>query len=82
MPNVDFSVLRSLGKTANPKQAGFIDPKGFLVNLSGGDPFGRGIDHQIVGGPQAIKELGAHAGYIRYFPEGNGFEIRKLPTIA
>lgn len=79
MPHVDFSQLQRLGFTTNPQQAGYIHPNGKLVDLSGGRT-GRNLDHRIIGGYAAIQEIGAHQGYIRYIPEGNGFEIRKLPT--
>jgi len=82
MPHVNFKLLKSFGKTANPVQAGYIHPDGSLINLSGGDPYGRGIDHRIIGGFAAIQEIGTYGGYIRYMPEGGGFEIRKTPTSA
>ena len=82
MPNVNFGILNKLGQTINPKQAGYIHPKGHLINLSGGDPYGRGLDHRIIGGYAAIQQIGAHGGYIRYMPEGGGLELRKMPTAA
>lgn len=81
-PNVNRANLNQLGTTTNPKQAGYIHPKGTLVDLSGGDPYGRGYDHRVVGGYAAIQELGAHEGYIRYMPEAGGLELRKMPTPA
>jgi hypothetical protein len=84
MPNVNWEVVNSLKPTHNHRVAGYIHPKGHLLDLSGGDPTGRtrGEDHRIVGGYEAIEELGAHHGWIRYMPEAGGLELRKQPTPA
>jgi hypothetical protein len=84
MPNVNWEVVNSLKPTHNHRVAGYIHPKGHLLDLSGGDPTGRtrGEDHRIVGGYEAIEELGAHHGWIRYMPEAGALELRKQPTPA
>lgn len=81
-PHVNRKTLAELGFTNNPIQAGYIDPQGNLINLSGGSSYSRGHDHRIIGGTAGMQELMAHDGYIRYMPESGGLDLKKKPTSA
>lgn len=78
-PHVLWENIRERGTTNDPREAGYIRPDGKLLNLSGGGHGERGEDHRIVGGTAGMQEL-VGAGYIRWMPEANGFDIRKEPS--
>lgn len=81
--NIDWSRLRTLGKTANLREAGYIAPDWSLVDLSGkreGGPAGhRALDHREVGGTAGMQELMDY-GYIRMDFNSGSIDIGKKPT--
>lgn len=84
-PNVRWERIRELGVTGDPNEAGYLTPTGSMVDLSGkknGGPAGvRHLDHREAGGAAGMQELQA-AGYVRWFPEAGGFDLRVAPTAA
>lgn len=81
--NINWQRIRELGHTVNIKEAGYIQPNGSLIDLSGkregGTPNERSLDHREAGGTIGMQELGA-LGYIRIDYNSGSLDIVKEPT--
>jgi len=81
--NIDWKRLRELGTTNDFFEAGYITPKGRLVDLSGkkegGPPGTRILDHREVGGTVGMQELQKY-GYIRMDANSGLLDMAAPPT--
>lgn len=81
---VDIERIDELGYTNNPEDAGWITPDGKMINLNRSDAnMENRLDHRTItkSGESSLGMMQfMNAGYIRYSPENNAFEIAKKPT--
>jgi hypothetical protein len=83
--HIDRSRIRQLGYTSDIREAGYITPKGDLIDLSGkregGSPGTRAYDHREAGGTFGMQEFMAE-GNIRMDYNASTLDIATLPTTA
>jgi hypothetical protein len=83
LKNVNWSRLRELGTTTDPKEAGYIKPDGTYADLSGkregGPARTRSLDHREAGGTAGMQEVMAY-GWVRMDDNSGSIDIAKSPT--
>ena len=81
--NVDFARMRELGLTDDWREAGYITPRGALIDLSGkregGERGTRSYDHREAGGTTGMQEYMA-LGHIRIDSNAKTLDISREPT--
>lgn len=77
--HINWATVKSMQETGDPRRAGYINPTGGLLDMSGGTER-RVEDHRSVGGTAAMQELMGRHGYVRWIPEGNGIDIGREPS--
>lgn len=81
--NVDFARMRELGLTEDWREAGYITPRGSLIDLSGkregGERGTRALDHREAGGTVGMQEYMA-LGNIRIDANSKSMDISREPS--